>query len=71
MASIWVLTYEVNEYDQHDAYFLAAFSRKPSISDLKLLNLNVTDTYLNWILSGGGRKDTEYKWYFLFEYQLT
>lgn len=33
--SCWVLTYEVNDYDQHGEYFLMCWSYKPSDKQLR------------------------------------
>lgn len=33
--TVWVLTYESNDYNQHGEYFEAVFGFKPSIKDLE------------------------------------
>lgn len=69
--SIWVLTAEANDYNQHGEYFIGAWNHKPSKEDLrKIANdlLNYNDEYLDYILRGGGRLDNTYDfWYLLTE----
>ena len=69
MASIWVLTTEVNEYDQVGEYFSAAWSHKPSKAELASALPTALDDLLVHVLNGGGRQDAEYAWHFLRELQ--
>jgi hypothetical protein len=64
--NIWILTSELNEYDQYGEYYICAFKEKPSLDIIQRL-LNVTSEYATHILEKGGRLDTEYKWYNLRE----
>ncbi len=51
MKSIWILTEEYNDYDQHGEYFLAAFKEKPSLEELKKYDYDHI-----------GRVHNEYSW---------
>lgn len=62
---IWVLTREVNEYDQFGEYFVAAFPSKPHHSQLTANN--VSQDRLRHVLNGGGRLGNEYEWFYLRE----
>jgi len=66
--SVWILTYYANEYNQHGEYFLAVFPSKPIFK--QLADLGVPLTHVRHVLKGGGRKDTENKWYYLKEHNL-
>lgn len=64
---MWVLTESYNDYNQHGAYFVAGFSRKPS--RLALANaLNEagyngkSEEFLDHVMSGGGRQGIEDCW---------
>ena len=75
----WVLTREINEYDQEGAYFEAVFKEKPSI---KQLAEHFTGRYgfpndvmqavafLEHLRDGGGRRGVEHEWYNLEEVEL-
>lgn len=80
--TIWVLTIEYNDYDQHGEYFIAVFSDRPTLDVLKKslekyhkekgyyhggLPSYVNTDYLEHILKGGGRMEYEDEWYFLRE----
>lgn len=71
---MWILTYEINEYNQDGAYFLGAFKTKPDIDELYELVHQLENGHTNeyklceHILTGGGRQCHEYRWYQLFEY---
>jgi hypothetical protein len=70
---IYILTCEYNEYDQFGEYFQAAFKNKPTKEQLKqhvIFDSN-QESVINHILqNGGGRKNLEYVWYNLKEYEL-
>ena len=57
--SIWVLTEEYNDYDQHGEYFVHAWNHKPSIQDLLEQGVERSrpkmNDYLAHVLNGGGR----------------
>jgi len=63
---IWIITKEYNEYDQFGEYFVAAFSAKPTFSQLKEL-ITESDDIVGRLTRGGGRRDSEYHWYNLHE----
>lgn len=69
---IWVLTKEVNDYNQHGAYFVRAWVGKPTEADVKK-EIGVSDyqwnelKYGKHIMAGGGRINYEYDWYILEE----
>ena len=76
---VYVLTYEVNQYDQYGEYFVAVFKELPSVEDLanvmsgQDLNLgNVMEavSFLEHLRKGGGRRKTEDQWYYLREVDL-
>jgi hypothetical protein len=61
--SIWVLTREINQYDQDGEYFVEVFRDKPTHQQLTA-NGVPTDR-LRHVLNGGGREDFEYEWFWL------
>ncbi len=63
--TIWVLTREINEYDQEGEYFVDAWKLKPHHS--KLTEHGVPQNRLNHVLNGGGRVGAENEWFFLRE----
>lgn len=63
---MWILTREINEYDQDGAYFVAAWLNKPH--HLQLHDVGVPYKYMNHVMNGGGRKKTENEWHNLFKY---
>lgn len=48
---MWILTSEYNDYDQHGAYFEAAFDVKPTFKELKAI-LQDTDAVVGKVLRG-------------------
>lgn len=65
--SVWVLTREENEYDQHGEYFEAVFAALPTKTQLqKYVGMNELID-LDFLLAGGGRKEQESTWFFLRE----
>lgn len=69
MRSVWVLTAEYNDYDQHGEYFVTVFPEKPSRKDLHVYVPSVSDVDL-LLTKGGGRVDDEYKWWYLNEFNF-
>jgi len=71
----WILSYEVNDYNQCGEYFVAAYATKPSKSTLSesLVDdsndcLEINDTFMKHLLEGGGRTTKqENEWYILKE----
>lgn len=74
---VWVLTYEVNEYDQHGEYFAAVFKEKPTPEQLfdwideedRYRTLNKKE-YADWIINQGGRFGIEYQWFHLKKHNI-
>ena len=58
--TIWVLTSEYSDYDQHGKYLEAIFAAKPHHTQLSEYGVDSRD--LSHVLNGGGRKQYEYKW---------
>jgi len=73
---VWVLTRELNIYDQDGEYFVAVFKTKPTVKQLTKVVaatgylspdvMSALATILH-ILEGGGREGTEDEWYNLRE----
>lgn len=71
--NVFVLTREVNEYNQEGAYFVAVFAERPSVGALAEVlkgynvpgNLMSAIALLERIRNGGGRKDSENEWFVL------
>ncbi len=68
MRTAWVLTREINLYDQDGAYFVAVFGEKPHHAQLTAHG--VPQNRLRHVLNGGGRVDTEDEWFHLAEHAL-
>lgn len=71
MTKVWVITREINMYDQDGAYFEKVFISKPTLDQLE-------DFFCQWkpevrrakaehLLAGGGRIGYEDTWYYLNE----
>lgn len=63
--SVWVLTREENDYNQHGEYFEAVFAALPTKTQLQKYVGESID--LDFLLAGGGRKEQESTWFFLRE----
>lgn len=69
--NIYVITYEINQYDQEGEYFYAAFLNEPKLAELSQLFFEKTIDeledeqilFLSHVKSGGGRKHNEHLWY--------
>lgn len=78
MNNVWILTREVNQYDQEGAYFVAAFKSKPTIQQLTEFGVDAWEScsgltleeYIKHIHDGGGRVAVEQSWYNLEEFGL-
>lgn len=79
--TVWVLTQEYNDYDQHGCYFEAVFAEKPSLQDLanyfkysdadsRLGSVMDALEFLEHLRNGGGRRNVEHNWYYLEEVEL-
>lgn len=64
--SIYVLTREINAYEQDDEYFVAAFDHMPTKSELQ--DKIFDETIIDHVLKGGGRIADEDEWWWLYEY---
>lgn len=62
---MWVLTREINQYDQDGEYFVDVWMDKPSHQ--QLTELGVPQNRLRHVLDGGGRVGYEYEWFYLRE----
>lgn len=49
---VWVLTEEVNDYNQYGEYFLAVFKEKPTLEDL--MSFDIPEDYAQSCLDTGG-----------------
>ena len=63
--SIWILTREINQYDQDGEYFVGAWNQKPTHQ--MLAELGVPQNRLRKVLDGGGRVYPEEEWFYLKE----
>ena len=66
--TVWLLTEEYNDYDQHGEYFVAVFSGAPSVE--ALMRAGVPEHIGKHVQAGGGRIDSEDSWYWLKEVAL-
>ena len=70
-SSVWVLTYEVNDYNQHGYYFEAVFKEKPTLEQLMEW---MEEDYAQSCLDCGGRRlrptGGSDVWYQLREYSI-
>ena len=69
MTNCWVLTEEVNDYNQYGEYLHSVFKVKPTIEEVKDV-CGVDDSLANHILNGGGRVNYEKSWYHLNEVEF-
>ena len=77
--SVWVLTREINDYNQEGAYFEAVFAQKPTAAELvayftkrggypqSFTSAMAALDFILHLLEGGGRQATEEVWYNLTE----
>ena len=63
---VWIVTAEVNAYDQEGCYFVGAYLNKPTFKQLKEL-IKEDDVTVGKLTRGGGRQDAENVWYNLIE----
>ena len=59
---IWILTREINAYDQDGEYFVSAFSQKPTADQIEKI-CGYNELGAKHVLNGGGRRGTEDEWY--------
>ena len=65
MKNLWIVTREINQYDQDGEYFVSAFIKRPEFNDLVKLLPNEDKELINRLLNGGGRDGVEDEWYSL------
>ncbi len=70
MKTRWIVTREINEYDQDGEYFVGVFDNKPSFIDLKKMLLYENDVTIGKLTRGGGRQNTENVWFNLIEVEV-
>lgn len=51
---VWVLTEEVNDYNQYGEYFLAVFREKPTLEEL--MSFDIPEDYAQSCLDTGGKR---------------
>lgn len=72
---VWVLTREINQYDQDGEYFEAVFSKKPTVKTIAselsgkvhLPDVMGALALCEHIIAGGGRQGLEEQWFHLKE----
>lgn len=64
---MWVVTREINEYNQEGDYFVSVYTEKPSFSQLKALLPWLADATIGKLTRGGGREKDEEEWFYLVE----
>jgi hypothetical protein len=74
---VWILTREINAYDQDGEYYVKAWINKPTEQDIKTIFTQECGYYywdngkisslVQHVLSGGGRREYETEWYYLRE----
>lgn len=71
---IWILTREINEYDQDGSYFVAWFEDIDNIQvvldviskyDKYYIKKPFSDEFIENLKNGGGRLGGEYEWFYL------
>ena len=69
--TVWVLTSEYNDYDQHGEYFVEVFRGKPTEDQIAdVVGFYADSPTVQHILSGGGREKYEDVWFNLKEVKL-
>lgn len=63
---MWIITREINQYDQDGEYFVSAFIDKPTMEQITDC-IGCNKEYGSHLLNGGGRIDKENEWYYLRE----
>lgn len=69
--SVWILTYEVNQYDQYGEYFERVFFEKPGRASLaQVIGVRPDSEEITQLLGKGvSRYGDETAWYYLREYE--
>lgn len=80
MKEVYILTFEVNEYDQYGEYYKDCWDHLPTITEIieclhphskwdEFGNI-VTEDFYNHLIKGGGRIGTQHSWYNLYKKEL-
>lgn len=64
---VWILTMELNRYEQYGEYFIKAYKNKPTREQLLVAEDSINENNVDWILAGGGRENIEDIWFKLNE----
>lgn len=69
---MWILTREINEYDQDGEYFVDAWENYPSVESL-MKATSCDEEYCIWLQeTGGGRKKYgEWEWFHFRKHETT
>tara|TARA_R110000796_G_scaffold250428_2_gene379357 strand:+ start:2295 stop:2513 length:219 start_codon:yes stop_codon:yes gene_type:complete len=65
---MWVVTREVNAYDQYGEYFVGCFNSKPNEAALREMVTGLSVAAAQHLLAGGGRQHIEEEWWNLSMY---
>lgn len=68
--TVWVLTWEIDDYDQYGQYFVGVFLAKPTVEVLAKKDIDL-ETAEHLIATGGGRRKHERTWYHLREMHVS
>lgn len=69
ISSVWILTREINQYDQDGEYFVDVFKTKPTAN--QLIASGVDSNRVQHVLTeGGGRIQNDGEWFHLREKQV-
>jgi len=74
---VYVLTFELNDYDQHGDYILTVFESLPTLQELsawfskhnetpRFRDMGEAVAFFEHLRQGGGRQDREDMWYSLY-----
>jgi len=63
---MWVVTREINQFEQDGEYLVSVFKDKPTFQALKALLPSESDVTIGKLTRGGGRHGNEYEWFNLF-----
>ncbi len=67
---VWILTKEINDYNQEGEYFIEVYAQKPTLDQLReVVHFSIENDYKH-LLQGGGQRGCEYEWYCLNEVEV-
>jgi hypothetical protein len=71
--TMWILTEEINDYNQHGEYFIELFDEKPSPELLRVVAAEhgycCSKDFIKHVLNGGGRIERDHSWLNLREHK--